>query len=126
MNGFKEALSKYAKFSGRSRRREFWGFHITVYLIGLVIFGLIAISAAISDGEGTFSGPLAIVGLILAIGFGLYIIIPSLSVAWRRYQDVGLPGALVILGLIIPLITLIVGFIPGKTGETQYGADPKA
>ncbi|WP_159450199.1 DUF805 domain-containing protein [Demequina sp. NBRC 110056] len=125
MEGFRIGLSKYAQFSGRSRRREFWGFHITLYLIGLGLVLLWAAAAGLNaqdEGSGSW---LAIIATVLSIVLGLAFIIPTLAVNWRRYQDINAHGGFSLLGLVIPLITFVVGFIPGTQGANQFGPDPK-
>ncbi|WP_062314318.1 DUF805 domain-containing protein [Demequina rhizosphaerae] len=125
MDGFRTALSKYAQFQGRSRRREYWGFMIVVWLIAIAIGLLYALSwAMVADsGDGNW---LAAIALILGIGVGLALIVPTLSVGWRRCQDVGIPGAVALIGIAVPLVVYVIGLIPGNEGPNEYGPDPKA
>ncbi|MDN4490877.1 DUF805 domain-containing protein [Demequina sp. SYSU T00068] len=125
MNGFTTAMSKYAQFSGRSRRSEFWGYHLTITAIVIVLSIVYGISAAMvaNSGEGN---PLAAISLGILIVLGLAFIVPTLAVNWRRCQDVGMPGAVAIIGLVIPLVMWIIGFIPGTEGPNAYGDDPKS
>ena len=120
-------LVRYADFSGRSRRLEYWMF--TLFLC-IVIFGFVFLALAMAgepvDGEGPslFAG----VGLIIAILFALGIFIPSLAVQVRRMHDQGRSGWWILLGF-IPylggLIMLVFMLIPGNKGPNQYGPDPK-
>ena len=124
MTGFTTALSKYAQFSGRSRRSEFWGFHAVLIGIGVVLGVIYGISAAMveTSGEGN---PLAMIVVALGAVIGLAIFVPSLALGWRRCQDIGAPGAVAIIGLFVPLVMWIVGIIPGTQGPNPYGEDPK-
>ena len=124
MNGFVTALRKYAKFSGRSRRREFWGFALVYWGLHLLLSTLLVLAM-----QGTREGympPTATVVAITWIVVAAALFLPWLAVSWRRYQDIGWPGAASLLGLPFPLITAIVGFMPGIAGDNPYGPDPKA
>lgn len=125
MHGFTTAMSKYATFSGRARRREFWGFYAVLISIWVVLGILYGISAAMvaNSGEGN---PLAAIVLGIWVVLALAFFLPALAVGWRRCQDIGLPGAVAIIGLFIPLVIWVIGFIPGNEGPNSYGEDPKA
>ena len=122
MNGFTAALSKYAQFSGRSRRAEYWGFVLVNAIIFLVLEGL-AFTAGRTDTGFNAIGTVLLV--VLGI-YALFVLVPSLALQWRRYQDIGWAGPVSIIGWFFPLLTLIVAFIPGNPGANQYGPDPKA
>ncbi len=87
--GFGEAIktcfSKYATFSGRATRAEFWWWWLFTFLISLVI------------------GWVPIIGWLVTLAF----IIPNLAVAWRRLHDTGRAGGWWFLGL-IPLVGAII------------------
>ena len=119
MNWYLQALKKYAVFSGRARRKEYWYFTLINLLIifALVIVDLIA---------GTFNQQYNL-GLFTTIYY-LAIIIPSFAVLVRRLHDGGRSGWWILLGL-IPLIGPIVLFIfcmfDSDHGKNQYGTRPK-
>ncbi|WP_296665621.1 DUF805 domain-containing protein [Demequina sp.] len=122
-SGYQTALSKYAQFSGRSRRTEYWGF-VLINTIIILALELVAILAG-RDADGAFT----VVGWIFIaaiVVYSLFVLIPAIALSWRRYQDIGWAGAVSIVGWIIPLLTFIVAFIPGNPGANQYGPDPKA
>ncbi|WP_062290330.1 DUF805 domain-containing protein [Demequina phytophila] len=123
MGGYRLALSKYAQFSDRSRRREYWGFVLVNFLIYVVFSILLAIAGY--DFETMEPSGFAVVILVVLAIYGLAILIPSLALQWRRYQDIGWPGAVSIIGWFFPLLTFIVALIPGNVGANQYGPDPK-
>ncbi|MBO9711220.1 MAG: DUF805 domain-containing protein, partial [Caulobacter sp.] len=79
-----EPLKKYAQFSGRARRQEFWLFALFIFIVE-VVYG------AVLGATGGFnsSGPGPIVGLVMAVFslFFLAILIPSLAVTFRRLHD---------------------------------------
>jgi uncharacterized membrane protein YhaH (DUF805 family) len=109
-----EAIKKYADFSGRARRKEYWLF-ILLYLIAAVIAGIIDAVAA----------TMGIIGIILTLG----LFIPSLSVGVRRLHDINRSGWWMLIGLIplIGAIVLIVFFCKdGTIGANPFGEDPKS
>jgi uncharacterized membrane protein YhaH (DUF805 family) len=114
-----EALKKYAVFSGRSRRMEFWYFVLFNIIVTIVL-------AVIDTLLGTFN-VLRGVGLLSGI-YGLAVIIPTLAVAVRRLHDTDRTGWWILIGL-IPLIGTIVLLVfyltPGTPGSNRYGPDPK-
>lgn len=82
-------LRKYADFSGRASREEFWCF-----------FAFVIIANAVASLVGT----LLRVGPILSGAVGLLLLIPQLSVAVRRLHDIGKSGR----ELIVPCVMLLL------------------
>lgn len=120
MSWFLLALKKYATFTGRSRRREYWFFTL-FYLI-------ITFALAFFDGlTGTYDQASGL-GLFSSV-FVLAMFIPSISVAIRRLHDTDRSGWWLLISL-IPLIGVIVLLVfvlmNGTSGDNQYGPDPKA
>lgn len=101
------AWKKYADFSGRARRKEFW-----MFLLGymIVYFGLMLLSNVIGPAR-------YLVGL-----FGLAALVPSIAVSCRRMHDVDKSGWF----QLIPIYNLILACTEGTSGPNQYGPDPKA
>lgn len=101
---------KYADFSGRARRSEFWFF---------TLFGVI-VSAALSLCFGSQSVP--------SVFFNMGILIPSFSVSWRRMHDIGKEGVWSLIAF-IPVVGFIIAIIwsvrDGQSGDNIYGPDPK-
>ena len=119
MNWFVLALKKYAVFSGRSQRSEYW-FFVLFYLI---IYIVLAVLDALL---GTFKSGTQI-GLLSGV-FSLAIIVPSIAVAARRLHDTDRSGWWQLL-VLIPLIGVIVLIVflaqDSKPGENKYGPSPK-
>ncbi len=106
-------LQKYADFSGRSRRKEYWMFFLCVFLALIV--------ASVVDNV-IFGSPI-LTGL-LALG----VIIPAIACQVRRFHDQDKSGWFVLLGLIPAIGGLIVLFFmvqEGTRGNNPYGPDPK-
>jgi uncharacterized membrane protein YhaH (DUF805 family) len=119
MNWFLTALKKYAVFSGRSRRSEYWYFglfYLVIYL-GLVMVDGITGSFDFRSGFGLLSGL-----------FTLAVLIPSLSVSVRRLHDTGRSGWWLLIGL-IPVVGAIILIVflaqDGEAGTNRFGANPK-
>ena len=114
MNWYLEALKKYATFSGRARRKEYWMF----FLINISISIILALS------------PFAIgaVGGVLYFIYVIAMIIPGLALAVRRLQDQGKEWTWIFVGL-VPFIggiwLLVLMCTEGSQGENKFGLDPK-
>ena len=119
MSWFILALKKYATFSGRARRKEYWFFVLFYVLISIV-------AAVIDSMTGSFDSTMGMgmLGLLVALA----LLIPSLAVAVRRLHDTDRSGWWVLLCL-IPLIggiwLLVLLCLDSTPGENQYGPNPK-
>ena len=79
----RQVIRKYAEFSGRATRAEFWWWQLSV---SIASFALGSIDASIASfGEGNAYSPLGAV-------FGLATLLPGLAVAVRRLHDIGKSG----------------------------------
>lgn len=107
MDYFIGALKKYADFSGRARRKEYWMFILTYIIINVV---------------------LAVLGLnVISMLVGLGLLIPSISIAARRLHDTGRSGwwQLIALLPLIGFIVLIVFLVQDGQETNDYGVNPK-
>lgn len=115
-------LKRYADFSGRSRRKEYWMFALGYILLAIIIGVLAAATGGFS--EGSPSGPFFWLLMLLMLG----LIIPSLAVQVRRFHDQDKSGWFVLLNF-IPyvggLIVLVFMCLDGTRGENRFGPDPK-
>ena len=119
MNWYIEVLKKYAVFSGRARRKEYWFFVLFNIIISIVL--------AVIDGvTGTFNEE-AGMGLLGGI-YALAILIPGIAVSIRRLHDTDRSAWWLLIGL-IPLIGAIVLVVfmvqDSKPGRNQFGGNPK-
>jgi uncharacterized membrane protein YhaH (DUF805 family) len=119
MNWYLEALKKYAVFSGRARRKEYWYFVLFNIIIGIVL-------GFIDGATGSFS-PEAGMGLLGGI-YTLAVLIPGIAVSVRRLHDTDRSGWWLLIAL-VPLIGAIVLIVfmvqDSKPEKNQYGVNPK-
>jgi uncharacterized membrane protein YhaH (DUF805 family) len=114
-------LKRYAEFSGRSRRKEYWMFVLLtfgLYIVAAIIDGILGLGGSI----GGAYGPLM---LIVALG----LLVPSIAVGIRRLHDLDKSGWWLLIALIpfVGGIVLLVFFVmEGTRGPNRFGADPKA
>ncbi len=136
--GFGESIrtvlkQKYATFSGRASRSEYWWFQLFYWLVLLafgVVFGILM--ALFDRGEG-FSA-VYLIAIIPAAIFMLALIIPILALQIRRFHDYNLSGwwylLLVVLGFIpylgilASIAILVISVLKGTDGPNKFGGDP--
>ena len=101
----KTCFSKYADFSGRATRSEFWWWALFVLLV----------SAAVG-----------IISEVLSGVFSLAVLLPYLAVGTRRLHDTDRSGWLQLIGLIplIGWIVLIVWFAQEGKEPNRYSSPP--
>lgn len=96
----KVCFQKYAVFSGRAKRSEYWWFQLFLFLTSLIF---------------SFFNFIPQVGIILSGICSLAFLLPSIAVTVRRLHDVGKSGWLIFLPLIgilffIPLINILISY----------------
>ena len=141
-------IKKYAQFSGRAPRAEYWWYYLT-----LLIAYVVAIFIDRSMGSRVL-GPYGILAVLLWCG----LLVPTLAVGVRRMHDtdrtgwwilapivpyvIGFtmagPAALdptrlaaegtamifLLLGLVLAIVVLVFTLLPGTTGPNKHGPDP--
>ena len=113
MNWYLGVLKKYAVFSGRARRKEYWMFFLVNFII-LLLLGLI---------EAALGLP-----AVLTFLYTLAVLIPHIAVGVRRLHDTGRSGWWLLLSL-VPLVGIFIVLffliLDGQPGENSYGPNPK-
>ena len=109
-------LKRYAEFSGRSRRKEYWLFLLLAIGLGIV--------AGIIDGIlGLRHGSVGPIGGLLSLA----LLIPSIAVAIRRLHDTDRSGWWLVIACtgvgVLPL--LYWQYQPGTPGTNRFGPNPE-
>lgn len=115
-----EALKRYAEFSGRSRRKEFWLFILLSVILNLfaTVLDLTVFSSMLIEAE---------MGIVSAVVV-LALLVPSLSVQVRRLHDTNRSGwwiLLAFLPILGGLVLLVFNCLDGTPGDNRFGPDPK-
>ncbi len=124
MNYYTGVWKKYAQFSGRARRAEYWYFALFNFIVTIVLaipyyMGI----GMVQNGNGG--------GWVLTLPYFAYClaaIVPSLAVTVRRLHDINKSGWWIFIAL-VPFIgwiwLLVLTIMEGTSGENQYGPDPR-
>jgi uncharacterized membrane protein YhaH (DUF805 family) len=106
---------KYATFTGRASRSEYWWVVLFNFVVGLVLELLALLLGSVTSPDGQEPGwgfyPVAIVLLL----FFLVSIVPGLALLVRRLHDINLAGWFALL-ILIPsiggIVLLIMAILP--------------
>ena len=114
-----QPLWKYATFSGRAQRMEYWLF-VLFYVVASIVATVVDVALGLTlNGDNG----LGLVGTI----WGLALLLPSLAVSVRRLHDTDRSGWWILL-MFVPVvgtIVLIVFFcLRGDEGRNRFGPDP--
>jgi len=122
---------KYATFSGRASRSEYWWVALALFLVNLVPNVLLTTGMFIgirfsldsaepvtydhSDGtqevlgytqsslfEDPTAATLITIGMVISVVIALATLIPTLALTWRRLHDTNIPGPLYFITFIPP------------------------
>ena len=147
----KTCFKKYANFSGRARRSEFWWFSVLGWILSACSYALVtwkftkvaameeqvrevmfdeeklnALQAQASNFDTIFFLLLALLGIV-----GLLLLLPSLAVAVRRLHDIGKSGWILLL-MLIPIVNFVVAIVlliyylkDSDRGVNKFGPSPK-
>ena len=119
---------RYADFSGRSRRKEYWMFTLLSVIVSIVLVGLLFGGMSANEAGEPQMGVLAYLATGLLVIWGLASIVPSIAVQVRRFHDQDKSGWFILLGF-IPyvggIVALVFMCIEGTKGPNRFGPDPK-
>lgn len=104
-------FGKYATFSGRASRAEYWWFALFTILAWLIINALVS----------SFAGPS--IGISAAYVFLLVALLPTLAVGARRLHDMNASAWWLLLHItgVGSLILYIWMIFPGTSGANRFG-----
>jgi uncharacterized membrane protein YhaH (DUF805 family) len=144
----KRPIQKYADFSGRAPRAEYWWYALAL----LVVYIVISIVESIVGLNNMVLGVYGPLSLLVALGT----IVPGIAVSVRRLHDTnrsawwlllmvpylisaifmvetmasgsmagfGAAGILGIVGLVCCIVFLVFMVLPGTPGDNRYGPNP--
>jgi uncharacterized membrane protein YhaH (DUF805 family) len=119
LNWYLGVLKKYAVFTGRARRKEYWFFvlfHVLIFLLFVMIDGL---TGTLNEATGF--------GLTSSL-YSLAVLIPGIAVLVRRLHDIDRSGWWVLIGL-VPfvggIVLLVLAALDSTPGENRFGPNPK-
>jgi uncharacterized membrane protein YhaH (DUF805 family) len=119
MDWYLMALQKYAVFTGRAQRKEYWLFYLfnVIFTLALAILDVLLGTFDRVSGIGVFSGL-----------YSVAVLIPTLAVSVRRLHDTNRSGWWFLV-VLVPLVGGIAFFVfmvlDGNPGPNQFGPDPK-
>lgn len=108
--------NRYADFSGRVRRKDFFTYFLFFYAINIAALIIDFIIKLVVD-----------IPPILFIIASLVLLVPTLAITVRRLHDTSKSGWFMLIGLIpvVNLYLLYVLVLDGTPGANEYGPDPK-
>jgi len=123
-------LKKYAVFSGRASRAEFWWFFLFLMVIWFVMY-FVMLSSLMSVGmsqtapSAGVAGAFGIFGIVVLL-FWLGLLIPTIAVQTRRLHDTNrsgwwLGGFYLLYGV---YIAMILGSMGSMMSSAMTGAQP--
>lgn len=118
--------TNYANFSGRARRKEYWGYALFLMVMASIVVA-IAVSVDVNMGNLEVGDELPVI-TISAIGLlFLATLIPSIAITVRRQHDIGISGWFYLL-ILVPsvggLIIFVFTLIPSQRHDNKWGPIP--
>ena len=111
ITAFVSCMKRYAQFSGRASRSEYWFFQLALFILYIPIVIAKAVLAECDAG---------VVGVLLELIFRLATLVPIITVAVRRCHDTGRSGWF----MLIPIYGWVLFFLPSKNENNPYGSSP--
>ena len=108
-------LKKYAQFSGRSQRKEYWMWVLFIFIVSTllrVVEQMLGLSPTMPTGTTNYFAGIGGNGPFSGL-FGLAVLVPGLAVTVRRLHDLDRSGwwLLIPIGLLIAAVIFLVGTI---------------
>jgi uncharacterized membrane protein YhaH (DUF805 family) len=116
---------KYAIFSGRASRSEYWWWALIEFIIVAILLSVYipSLLAARTGGAGLRINTGIIVVIIIGGIWGLATIVPTIALTWRRLHDANFSGLFWLLSFIPSvggLIMLVLTLQPSKPEGARF------
>ncbi|MDR0626434.1 MAG: DUF805 domain-containing protein [Bifidobacteriaceae bacterium] len=130
----KRGFQKYATFSGRASRGEYWWWFLFNGIVGTLLYvalfaagGAAFLSFESSTYSGVEVGGAALASVVLGVMslYSLAVLVPNLALIWRRLHDTGRSGVsflFVLIPIAGPIILLVLLASPTAPGGNQFDA----
>jgi uncharacterized membrane protein YhaH (DUF805 family) len=137
MNDYLAVMRKYAVFSGRASRREYWMFALIAFVIMIAcmildpLLGIYILPDVFKTSTSAdFNGKVVAsqhdgIGILTAASYLIHLI-PGCAVAIRRFHDSNKSAWSLLLGL-IPFVNIYLVYLlcrQGTQGPNSYGPSP--
>ena len=116
---------KYADFSGRARRSEYWWFGV-FNVLAIIVISFVA--GFIAGAMGTSDEGMLVLVYVLVGLYCLVVLLPGLAVTVRRLHDTGRSGWWYLICLVPyvgSLVLLVFTCLDSKPEENRWGPSPK-
>lgn len=116
-------FAKYATFSGRASRSEYWWWVLTGAVVGAVLNALPTLTDGIrieADGSTTLTGPHGVILGLIWVVWAVGTFLPTFAVLVRRLHDANRSGFWILIG-VFPLVGAIVLFVLTLLGPRPEG-----
>ena len=131
-NPWVTCFRKYATFSGRARRKEYWCFLLINNLFCSMIMGIATVCAMNLSRTGHYQQrdmeAYIGLGIVACLIYGLIVALPTLAVTVRRLHDTGRSGWFMLINaipVIGPIAFFVTMLLDSQPGANRYGPNPK-
>jgi uncharacterized membrane protein YhaH (DUF805 family) len=111
MKEWVKAITRFNDFQGRSSRKELWHYYLWNYSLSFIL-SFVDVVLRVYVFRKLWGGP------YLSISFLILTLLPSVSIAIRRFHDIGKSGWFFLVPIYGPLICL---FKKGDISVNKYG-----
>ncbi|WP_425513053.1 DUF805 domain-containing protein [Stenotrophomonas indicatrix] len=111
-------LKRYAQFSGRASRSEFWWFQLFIVIVSIPLY-IVSFYAGYSGSQGLILASSGL-SLVMWLAFAL----PGIAATVRRLHDTDRSGWWLLLAMVpfAGLVLLVFLLLPSTPGGNRFGA----